>query len=159
MVTLGLQYVFVSVLVALFLLVCVVLILTVLIQKPQGGGLSGAFGAGGGGAGQTAFGTKTGDALTIATISMFVIYLAFAVGLNFAARPENIERAGGPTLVAPEDASESVPLPEEVEPGEPVVTPEQTPVPVTEDPVPPTSQPEPLPPLSDPGTTGGGNGG
>lgn len=69
-----------------FLFVCVLMILTVLIQRPQGGGLSGAFGSGAG-SGQTAFGAKTGDALTIATIIVFLIYLVTAVGLNFALRP------------------------------------------------------------------------
>jgi preprotein translocase subunit SecG len=76
-------------LIAVFLFVCVLLILAVLIQRPAGGGLSGAFGSGAG-SGQTAFGAKTGDALTIATIAVFLIYLLFAIGLNFAARP------GGP---------------------------------------------------------------
>jgi len=76
----------VALLVALFLLISVVLILTILIQRPMGGGLSGAFGAGAG-SGQTAFGAKTGDALTIATIIIFVVWLGFAVGLNYAARP------------------------------------------------------------------------
>ncbi|MDP1662923.1 MAG: preprotein translocase subunit SecG, partial [Phycisphaerales bacterium] len=42
-----------------FAAVCVLLVLAILIQKPQGGGLSGAFGAGSSGSGQTAFGTKT----------------------------------------------------------------------------------------------------
>ncbi|MEO1511842.1 MAG: preprotein translocase subunit SecG, partial [Planctomycetota bacterium] len=59
-----------SLLVLVFLLVSLVLILVVLIQRPQGGGLSAAFGAGGGG--QTAFGSKTGDALTLFTIGAFV---------------------------------------------------------------------------------------
>ncbi|MFT3686659.1 MAG: preprotein translocase subunit SecG [Phycisphaerales bacterium] len=72
---------------ALFVVVCVLLVLTILIQKPQGGGLSGAFGAGSGGSGQTAFGTKTGDALTWMTIGMFVIYLATAIGMNYTMRP------------------------------------------------------------------------
>ena len=71
----------------LFLVICVIMILTVLIQRPQGGGLSGAFGSGGGGSGQTAFGARTGDALTIATVGIFVIYLAVAVGLNYMAQP------------------------------------------------------------------------
>ncbi len=71
-----------------FLLICLLLVLIVLIQRPQGGGLSGAFGAGGGaGSGQTAFGAKTGDALTIATVSVFVLFLVGAVLLNFAIRP------------------------------------------------------------------------
>src|SRR3954469_14211559 len=69
-----------------FLAVCLIMVLTVLIQKPQGGGLSSAFGAGAG-SGQTAFGTKTGDALTFFTIIVFVVYLIFAVILNFTQRP------------------------------------------------------------------------
>jgi preprotein translocase subunit SecG len=78
-----------NVLVGIFLLISIAMILLVLIQRPQGGGLSGAFGAGGGGggAGQTAFGTKTGDVLTTATISIFVLFLVSAIVLNFATRP------------------------------------------------------------------------
>lgn len=84
--TLGMSGIVTNLLVALFLTVCVFLILIVLIQRPQGGGLSGAFGAGGSGAGQTAFGTRTGDALTYATIGIFIAYLGLAIGLVFAAR-------------------------------------------------------------------------
>ena len=76
----------IGILVVLFLIVSVILMLVILIQKPQGGGLAGAFGSGAG-SGQTAFGAKTGDALTIATISMFVIWTLFSVGLNFALTP------------------------------------------------------------------------
>lgn len=79
--------IFVTALVVVFLLVCIAMILLILIQRPQGGGLSGAFGAGGG-AGQTAFGTKTGDVLTIVTITIFVLFLLTAIVLNFAARPQ-----------------------------------------------------------------------
>lgn len=93
--SLGVSQWIASLLVALFLIVCLLLILIVLIQRPQGGGLSGAFGAGGG-SGQTAFGAKTGDALTIATIAIFALYLAIAVGLQFAARPA---RSSGPIPV------------------------------------------------------------
>lgn len=71
----------------LFLAVCVIMVLTVLIQKPQGGGLASAFGGSGAGSGQTAFGAKTGDALTVFTIIVFVVYLGFAVALNFAMKP------------------------------------------------------------------------
>ncbi len=72
-----------------FLIVSLAMILLVLIQRPQGGGLSGAFGAGGGGgAGQTAFGTKTGDVLTWSTITIFVCFLLLAIVLNFATRPQ-----------------------------------------------------------------------
>jgi preprotein translocase subunit SecG len=74
-------------LVVVFVFVSVALVLVVLIQRPQGGGLSGAFGAGGQGSGQTVFGAKTGDALTIATITVFVVWLLVAVGLNWAVSP------------------------------------------------------------------------
>lgn len=77
-----------------FVFACVLLILTVLIQRPQGGGLAGAFGSGAG-SGQTAFGAKTGDALTVATIIMFVFYLLTAIGLSYAVRP------GAATVTAP----------------------------------------------------------
>lgn len=76
----------VGVVTVLFLLICVMMILTVLIQRPQGGGLSGAFGSGAG-SGQTAFGAKTGDALTIFTIIVFVLFLGLAVSLNYGYRP------------------------------------------------------------------------
>ncbi len=80
---------FAGVMFVLFFAACFLLMLTVLIQKPQGGGLAGAFGSGAG-SGQTAFGTRTGDALTWATIGMFVLYLGTAIGLNLASRPESL---------------------------------------------------------------------
>ncbi len=72
--------------VVVFVIVSIVLVLTILVQRPQGGGLSSAFGAGGG-SGQTAFGAKTGDALTLATILIFVTYLGVAIVLNYMVRP------------------------------------------------------------------------
>ena len=74
-------------LLVLFLAVSIGMILVVLIQRPQGGGLSGAFGASADGAGQTALGVKTGDALTTATIVIFVVFLLVAIWLNFEVRP------------------------------------------------------------------------
>lgn len=99
-----------NILVGVFLIISGAMILLVLIQRPQGGGLSGAFGAGGGGgAGQTAFGTKTGDVLTTATISIFVLFLISAIVLNFATRPSDGARTV-PTATAPEGAqTESAP--------------------------------------------------
>lgn len=99
-----------NILVGVFLLISGAMILLVLIQRPQGGGLSGAFGAGGGGgAGQTAFGTKTGDVLTTATISIFVLFLISAIVLNFATRPSDGTRTV-PTATVPEGAqTESAP--------------------------------------------------
>lgn len=114
MLTLALNSVVTNLLVVFFLVVCIAMILIVLIQRPQGGGLSGAFGSGGGGAGagQTAFGTKTGDVLTWGTVSVFFIYLVVAVGLNFVARPDMSGAVSSPVLVTPESQTEQ-PAPEE----------------------------------------------
>lgn len=74
--------------VVLFIVISLLMMLVVLIQKPQGGGLSGAFGAGAPeGSGQTAFGAKTGDVLTTATIGIFVVFIGTAVALNFLIGP------------------------------------------------------------------------
>src|SRR5262245_62582548 len=86
-----------AIIAALFLFVCVLLILTILIQRPQGGGLSGAFGSGAG-SGQTAFGTKTGDALTIFTIIMFVAFVLCSVLLVFVTRPVQPGAAAAPAV-------------------------------------------------------------
>jgi len=97
----------VALLVVGFLFLSIVMILIVLIQRPQGGGLSGAFGGGGGSAGQTAFGARTGDALTITTITIFVLYLLAAIFLNFTIAPPKANPA--PTLTAAsENAADSV---------------------------------------------------
>ena len=111
--TLAYSPVLVTALVVVFLLVCIAMILLILIQRPQGGGLSGAFGAGGG-AGQTAFGTKTGDVLTMVTITIFVLFLVMAIILNFAARPSAtalpdpaIDEVGAEVPVAPADAEDA----------------------------------------------------
>ncbi len=97
----------VPVLVVLFLAVSIILILTVLIQRPQGGGLVGAFGSGAG-SGQTAFGAKTGDALTLATIGIFLLYLIVAVGLNWvvspSGAPEATPAAGVPAGAPPDES-------------------------------------------------------
>lgn len=69
----------------LFVVLTGALILIILIQRPQGGGLSGAFGAGGGASTQSAFGAKTGDVLTIVTCGIFVLLLitgSLLVGLQ-----------------------------------------------------------------------------
>lgn len=74
-------------LIVIFLVISLIMILVVLIQKPQGGGLSGAFGASADGAGQTAFGAKTGDVLTIVTVGVFLLFLIIAGALNLMIEP------------------------------------------------------------------------
>jgi len=59
----------------LFILICVLLIIVVLLQKGRGGGLSAAFG----GAGSSAFGTRTGDVFTWVTIVLTALFLVLAV--------------------------------------------------------------------------------
>lgn len=142
--TLGLAQWAVALLVAVFLVVCVVLILTILIQRPQGGGLSGAFGSNSG-SGQTAFGAKTGDALTIATIGMFVVYVLFAIGLNYVVRPSTVvdePPAATGTGATPGSDVTTVPI------GE---TPATTPAePTGAEPASPAPEPAPMDPAAPP---------
>ena len=84
--TLGASWL-VSIMATLFVLTCFFMMLVILIQKPKGGGLSGAFG-GAGGSAQAAFGAKTGDLLTMITIGFFVAFLGLAIGLVYAIRAE-----------------------------------------------------------------------
>lgn len=65
----------------LFIVIATAMILIILIQRPQGGGLTGAFGGSGMGASQSAFGAKTGDMLTWATVTVFVLFLLSAMGM------------------------------------------------------------------------------
>ena len=59
----------------LFLILCPLLVLIVLLQKGRGGGLGAAFG----GAGSSAFGTRTGDVFTWITIVLVAAFLLLAV--------------------------------------------------------------------------------
>lgn len=66
----------------LFIIIAVSLVLIILVQRPQGGGLAGAFGGAGGGGTDSVFGGRVGDALTYMTIGAFAVYLILAVTLN-----------------------------------------------------------------------------
>jgi len=70
------------ILTVVFIVVSAVMVLIVLVQRPQGGGLAGAFGGAGGGSTDTVFGGRVGDALTVMTVIAFVVYLGLAIGLN-----------------------------------------------------------------------------
>ena len=149
-----------------FIFVCVILVLTVLIQKPQGGGLAGAFG-GAAGSGQTAFGTKTGDALTVLTIIVFTIFIIFAIVLNLGVKAAHSGLAGVPAATpangtAPVDSTTPAtdqPAPA-LPPTQPAATPDSAPVQPapgtpTETPVLPPAEPAPAPvvPPSEPTPT------
>ena len=152
----------------MFMVACIFLILTVLVQKPQGGGLAGAFGSGAG-SGQTAFGAKTGDALTVATIVMFVFYLLMAIALTFVIRPSVAAPAAPevkdgtkqsdsqPAGSAPADANPATPVPAQTPPGAapaapPVTPPASTVPPATPAPAPASAPAGELAPAPKPGS-------
>jgi len=88
----------------LFVAVSVAMILIILVQRPQGGGLAGAFGGAGGGGTDTAFGGRTGDALTWATVGAFSAFIILGAVINIIGNPravaETLDGAGG--VVSPD---------------------------------------------------------
>lgn len=145
----------VGLLVALFVIVSVMMMLIVLIQRPQGGGLSEAFGSASG-SGHTAFGAKTGDALTYATITIFVIFIGFAVGLNYIVKPPAAVVPAATTASAPANGTVPVTTPDGTAPASaPASTPpageSSTPAPATTEPASTTTAPaEPAPATTPP---------
>ncbi len=162
-----------ALLMVLFIGVSVLMVLAILIQRPQGGGLAAAFGGSSAGSGQTALGTKTGDALTLFTISVFAAFVFFGIILNYATtppppRPEVTEvvapetapatapattPATAPTDAAPTDAAPSTPAPTETKPADQPAQPAPTqpaptqPAPAQPAPTPaPTETPKPADP-------------
>ena len=133
MAVLALHPVVTGMLVVLFVVISVMMMLVVLIQRPSGGGLSGAFGSASEGAGQTAFGAKTGDALTTATIVIFLLFLLCAVGLNYALQPP--EAVAAPAQASDEGAAapnSTVPAGTTTTPTAPPETPAPAPAPAPE---------------------------
>lgn len=92
-----------------FILVCALMMLVILIQKPRGGGLSGAFGGAGGGS-QAVFGARVGDVLTWVTVGFFVTFLGLAMGLTYAIRAD----VGPVTPVAAEQTQEENEAPQAI---------------------------------------------
>ena len=85
------------------IVVSAAMVLIILVQRPQGGGLAGAFGGAGGAGTDTVFGGRVGDALTYATVTAFVIYLALAISLSLLDNSE-------PAPVLPTAAAATTPL-------------------------------------------------
>ncbi len=102
------------ILTVVFAIVALVMVLIILVQRPQGGGLAGAFGGAGGSSTETVFGGRVGDALTYATVTAFVIYIGLAISLNLL---DETALAGGgatPAAVAPDTSDDPAnPLPGE----------------------------------------------
>ena len=85
-----------------FTLVSAGMVLIILVQRPQGGGLAGAFGGAGGAGTETVFGGRVGDALTYATVTAFVIYLVLAITLNLM---DNTRGAAAASASPPAEAA------------------------------------------------------
>jgi preprotein translocase subunit SecG len=122
-----------------FLIISVLMILIVLVQRPQGGGLSGAFGTSSAGSGQTAFGAKTGDALTIATITIFVLFILTSIGINFVVKPPS---AGAQQPEAESASPEGAAVPDQAATPPEADTGANTPAPET---APPAAGEQPAP--------------
>ncbi len=91
----------------IFVIVCFLMTLLILIQKPKGGGLTGAFG-GGGGSAQSAFGSKTGDVLTYATIGFFLAFMFLAMGMQWGIKAVDTTDPGLSTApIAPQTPGNS----------------------------------------------------
>lgn len=153
----------------LFIVASVLLILTVLIQKPQGGGLAGAFGSGAG-SGQTAFGARTGDALTVLTIIMFVFFLASGIALAVTIRPAKHDsqnaalnaKPGEKPAEAPADKPAATPSDKPAatatppsDGAAPAPAPTETPKPVEPKPAEPEKPADPAKPAETPKPSGG----
>lgn len=91
------------ILATLFTLVAVFLMMVILLQRGRGVGLSGAFG---GAATNTAFGSKTGDVLTWATVVIACFFLLLTVVLNYVFVPQGADLStGSPSVTTPAPAS------------------------------------------------------
>jgi preprotein translocase subunit SecG len=97
-----------------FAIVAGVMILIILVQRPQGGGLAGAFGGAGGSGTETVFGGRVGDVLTLATVAAFVMWLGLAIALNLLDNPRP-----GAVVAGPPPGGLSAPLETGSAPGEP----------------------------------------
>ncbi len=81
-----------------FAFLAVLLMAVILLQRGRGVGLAGAFGGSGG---NTAFGAKTGDALTWITVVLASVFLLIAIVLNYWFVPVKSELAQPPAQTTP----------------------------------------------------------
>jgi preprotein translocase subunit SecG len=88
----------------LFIVICVLLIIVVLLQKGRGGGLGAAFG----GAGASAFGTRTGDVFTWVTIVLTGLFLLMAGVTTLVLRPAQAQAT--PVQLTPADTGITGPV-------------------------------------------------
>lgn len=99
-----------------FIVLSAAMILIILVQRPQGGGLAGAFGGAGGTSSETVFGGRVGDALTVATVIAFVVWLGFAISLNLIS-PRDMPAAPETTLTSGESGTVPIDPADTSDPG------------------------------------------
>ena len=121
-----------GILTLVFIVLSAAMILVILVQRPTGGGLAGAFGGAAGGGTDTVFGGRVGDALTVITIVGFIAWLILAVSLNLVESSTAVVQEPPATITAP--AGESPPQEGETGGVQPPATapPSTTPVPLTD---------------------------
>jgi preprotein translocase subunit SecG len=93
------------------IVISVAMILIILVQRPQGGGLASAFGGAGGGGTDTVFGGRVGDALTVMTVVAFVLFLGLAVSLNLVESKTVTDEVqpDAPAVVSTDTQNEQIP--------------------------------------------------
>lgn len=117
-----------TVLITLYVIICVSLIVVILLQSGKGSGLSGIFGSGGGG--QTIFGARAGDVMTKTTTILAICFMGFSLVLALLSARQSSSligeiEAAGLEMPRPET------LPEAAEEAAPLtVPPEEVPAPV-----------------------------
>jgi preprotein translocase subunit SecG len=98
-----------TILIILYVVVCIALVVIVLLQSGKGGGLTGIFGSGGGG--QTIFGARAGDIMTKTTTALAVCFMVFSLVLAVLSAQRNssltkeIEAAGMEMPISPDTAT------------------------------------------------------
>lgn len=137
------------ILATLFAFLALILMGVILLQRGRGVGLAGAFGGAGA---STAFGSKTGDFMTKATVVIAAVFMFYAVLCNYAFRPM---KAGLPTAGPPVPGGTAP-----AGPGSETLPPGGQPVaPSGGQPAPVSGTPAPAPPAEQPAGGGAGAGG
>jgi preprotein translocase subunit SecG len=154
-----------EVLLTIHIIACVAMIVTILLQRSEGGGL----GLGtGGGVGGLMTGRGAANALTRTTVIFATIFISTSITLALMAKanrgtPSIIPRSGGGLTLpeGPAPSSPTTPLPSTPAPASPSGEPSAIPVPAAPAPATPApaapagSQPAPQP--ASPPPSGGGN--
>jgi preprotein translocase subunit SecG len=107
---------------ALYVVVCLGLMLVILLQQGKGGDISSAFGGGGSGS-QTAFGARSGaTVLSRATTILAILFMVGALALGIMRQGNDGSVVGGR---APQAAPATAPAAPAATPADPAPAPEQ----------------------------------